>query len=220
MTRRSRLLTTATAGVTAALLLAGCGGGDGGKSDSNGKIAGADTGASASTSAPPSASASADGRPKLDTPSDLSYQFDWPQTGNADKDEVLADSEQSIKAVDLAIVHQDALDKAYLYYYEGEAAAGTQKFIQNYVDHKASITGAYRFYSPDVAVSKDGTASLSYCEDQGKAFVKYLKTNEIKKTKVTAKSYVSYHTSLKKNAKGVWVVEKIISQIGSAECQP
>ncbi|MFF4306532.1 hypothetical protein [Streptomyces sp. NPDC001601] len=218
MTRRSRrLLTTATAGVTAALLLAGCGGGGGG-SKSNDKIAGADTGAS--TSASPSASASSDGRPKLDMPSDLSYTFEWPQTGNADKDEVLADGEQSIKAVDLAIVHQDALDKAYLYYYEGEAAAGTQKFIQNYVDHKASITGAYRFYSPDVAVSKGGTASLSYCEDQGKAFVKYLKTNEIRKTKVTAKSYVIYHTSLKKNAKGVWVVEKIISQIGSAECQP
>ncbi|MEW1774805.1 hypothetical protein [Streptomyces sp. NPDC086777] len=221
MTRRSRLLTTATAGVTAALLLAGCGGGDGGKSKSNDKIAGADTGASASASASPSASASeAAGRPKLDMPSDLSYTFEWPQTGNADKDEVLADSEQSIKAVDLAIVHQDALDKVYLYYYEGEAAAGTQKFIQNYVDHKASITGAYRFYSPDVAVSKDGTASLSYCEDQGKAFVKYLKTNEIRKTKVTAKSYVIYHTSLKKNTKGVWVIEKIISQIGSAECQP
>ncbi|WP_406436405.1 hypothetical protein OHB00_20815 [Streptomyces sp. NBC_00631] len=217
MTRRSRLLTTATAGVTAALLLAGCGGGGGG-SKSNDKIAGADTGASASASS--SASASPDGRPKLEMPSDLSYTFEWPQTGNADKDEVLADSEQSIKAVDLAIVHQDALDKAYLYYYEGEAAAGTQKFIQNYVDHKASITGAYRFYSPDVAVSKDGTASLSYCEDQGKAFVKYLKTNEIRKTKVTAKSYVIYHTSLKKNTKGVWVVEKIISQIGSAECQP
>ncbi|MEU0968433.1 hypothetical protein ABZ357_24445 [Streptomyces sp. NPDC005917] len=220
MTRRSRLLTTATAGVTAALLLAGCGGGDGGDSKSNDKIAGADTGASTSASPSASASTASDGRPKLDMPSDLSYSFDWAQTGNADKDAVLADSEQSIKAVDLAIVHQDALDKAYLYYYEGEAAAGTQKFIQNYVDHKASITGAYRFYSPDVAVSKDGTASFSYCEDQGKAFVKYLKTNEIRKTKVTAKSYVAYHASLKKNTKGVWVVEKIISQIGSAECQP
>ncbi|MEU9455170.1 hypothetical protein [Streptomyces sp. NPDC048277] len=217
MTRRPRLLTTATAGVTAALLLAGCGGG--GDSKSNDKIAGADTGASASPSVSASASEAA-GRPKLDMPSDLSYAFDWPQTGNADKDVVLADSEQSVKAVDLAIVHQNALDKAYIYYYEGEAAAGTQKFIQNYVDHKASITGAYRFYSPDVSVSKDGTASLSYCEDQGKAFVKYLKTNEIRKTKVTAKSYVSYHTSLKQNTKGVWVIEKIISQVGSAECQP
>ncbi|WP_317633468.1 hypothetical protein [Streptomyces sp. HUAS TT20] len=149
----------------------------------------------------------------------MSYTFDWPKTGDKDKDAVLSDSEQSIKAVDLAIVHQNALDKPYLYYYEGEAAAGTQKFIQNYVDLKASLTGAYRFYSPVVAVSKDGTASLSYCEDQGKAYVKYL-PNKIKKTEVTAKSYVSYHTSLKRNGKGVWVIQKIISQSGSAECQP
>ncbi|MFE9452681.1 hypothetical protein [Streptomyces sp. NPDC006739] len=216
MTRRSRLLTTAAAGVTAVALLAGCGGGGGTKSKSDDKIAGADTGGSAS----PSASALVvAGRPKLDMPSDLSYTFDWPKTGDADKDAVLSDSEQSIKAVDLAIVHQNALDKAYLFYYEGEAAAGTQNFIQNYVDHKASITGAYRFYAPQVAVAKGGTASLSYCEDQGKAYVKYL-PNKVKKTKVTAKSYVIYHTSLKKNDKGVWAIQKIISQSGSAACQP
>ncbi|MEU9756659.1 hypothetical protein AB0D90_26570, partial [Streptomyces althioticus] len=63
-------------------------------------------------------------------------------------------------------------------------------------------------------------ASLSYCEDQGKAFVKYLETNKIKKTEVTAKSYVIYHTSLKKNDKGVWTIQKIVSQSGSAKCQP
>ncbi|UXY32611.1 hypothetical protein N8I87_15795 [Streptomyces sp. HUAS TT20] len=198
-------------------MLAGCGGGGGG-TKSNDRNSAADTRGDASAS--PSASASANGdRPKTEMPSDLSYTFDWPKTGDKDKDAVLSDSEQSIKAVDLAIVHQNALDKPYLYYYEGEAAAGTQKFIQNYVDLKASLTGAYRFYSPVVAVSKDGTASLSYCEDQGKAYVKYL-PNKIKKTEVTAKSYVSYHTSLKRNGKGVWVIQKIISQSGSAECQP
>ncbi|MFF4250909.1 hypothetical protein ACFY1L_06865 [Streptomyces sp. NPDC001663] len=216
--KRRTLPTAAALAAAAALLLTACGGGDD-SSKANDKIAGAGTGSS--TAASPSASASsAAGRPKIELPSDLSYTFDWPTTGNAAKDAVLSDSEQSIKAVDLAIVHQDALDKPYLYYYEGEAAAGTQKFIQNYVDHKASITGAYRFYDPQVAVAKDGTASLSYCEDQGKAYVKYLATKKIKKTEVTAKSYVIYHTSLKKNSKGVWVIQKIISQSGSAECQP
>ncbi|WP_328431948.1 hypothetical protein [Streptomyces sp. NBC_00453] len=218
MKRRTLPAATALA-ATAALLLTACGSGDD-KSNNNDKIAGADAGSSP-TSASPSASASkAAGRPKIEMPSDLSYTFEWPATSDAAKDAVLSDSEQSIKAVDLAIVHQNALDKPYLYYYEGEAAAGTQKFIQNYVDHKASITGAYRFYDPQVAVAKDGTASLSYCEDQGKAYVKYLATNKIKKTEVTAKSYVVYHTSLKKNSKGVWVIQKIISQSGSAECQP
>ncbi|MEU8290118.1 hypothetical protein AB0D02_03995 [Streptomyces pseudogriseolus] len=174
-------------------------------------------------SKPASPSASADtspNRPEIELPSDISYTFDWPKTGDKEKDAVLADSEQSIKAVDQAIVKQNALDKAYLYYYEGEAAAETQKFVQDYVDHRAAITGSYRFYAPEVNVNQDGTASLSYCEDQGKAFVKYLETNEIKKTEVTAKSYVIYHTSLKKNDNGVWVIQKIVSQSGSAKCRP
>ncbi|WP_405535558.1 hypothetical protein [Streptomyces sp. NBC_00075] len=218
MKRRS-LPVAAALVASAALLLTACGGDDS-ESKDNDKIAGADTGSE--TSASPTASASADSadRPKIELPSDLTYTFQWPKTGDADKDAVLSDSEESIKAVDLAIVNQNALDKAYLYYYEGEAAAGTEKFVQKYVDAKASITGAYRFYSPDVTVDDAGTASLSYCEDQGKAYVKYLETGTVKKTEVSAKSYVSYHTSLRRSSEDVWVVEKMVSQVGSAECQP
>ncbi|MFF5371429.1 hypothetical protein [Streptomyces sp. NPDC013187] len=219
MTRRPTLLAALTLTAAAALTLSACGSDDSSKGKDNDKIAGADTGDKASASPSPSAADSAD-RPKIDPPSDLSYTFDWPETGDKDKDAILRDGEQSIKAVDLAIVNQNALDKAYIYYYEGEAAASTQKFIQNYVDHKAAITGAYRFYAPQVAVDKDGTASFSYCEDQGKAYVKDLKTNKAKKTEVTAKSYVIYHTSLKKNDKGVWVIQKMVSQSGSPKCQP
>ncbi|QWB23329.1 MULTISPECIES: hypothetical protein [Streptomyces] len=219
MNRRPTLLAALTLTAAAALTLSACGSDDSSKSKDNDKIAGADTGEKASASPSESAAESAD-RPKIDLPSDLSYTFDWPKSGDKEKDAVLADSEQSIKAVDMAIANQDALDKPYLYYFEGEAAASTQKFIQNYVDHKASITGVYRFYAPEVAVDKDGTASLSYCEDQGKAYVKYLKTDKVKKTEVTAKSYVIYHTSLKKNDKGVWVIQKMISQSGSAKCRP
>ncbi|MEU0041986.1 hypothetical protein ABZ044_02585 [Streptomyces werraensis] len=211
MNRRTAFLTTLA--VTTALTLTACGNDD---TDAQAKGSDETTGVEAPTSSAPVS----DDRPEIELPGDLSYTFDWPKTGDKEKDAVLADSELSIKAVDQAIVKQNALDKAYLYYYEGEAAAGTQKFVQDYVDHKAAITGSYRFYAPEVNVRKDGTASLSYCEDQGKAFVKYLETNEIKKTEVTAKSYVIYHTSLKKNDKGVWVIQKIVSQSGSTKCRP
>jgi hypothetical protein len=205
---------TLTAAAT--LALSACGGT--GSSSGKDTLTGAE--APSSTSAPSSTPTSAGtDRPAIVLPSDLSYSFDWPKTGDKNKDLVLADSEQSIKAVDLAIVNQNALDKAYLYYYEGEAAVGTQKCIQNYVDHKAGITGVYRFYDPQVAVDRDGTASLSYCEDQGKAYAKYL-PNKVKKTEVTSDSYVMYHTSLKKDDKGVWVIREINSQIGSTKCQP
>ncbi|WP_405648015.1 hypothetical protein [Streptomyces sp. NBC_00019] len=217
MNRRPTLLAALALTATAALTLSACGSDDSSKDKDNDKIAGADTGKTSSPS--PSASTSSD-RPKIEMPSDLAYTFDWPKTGDEDKDAVLADGEQSIKAVDLAIVNQDALDKAYLYYYEGEAAVGVEKFVKEYVDAKVSITGAYRFYNPEVAVDKDGTASLSYCEDQGKAYAKDLKNGKVRKTKVTSDSYVIYHTSLKKNGKGVWAIQKIVSQRGSAKCQP
>ncbi|MFE9881696.1 hypothetical protein [Streptomyces sp. NPDC005784] len=220
MHRRPTVLTAVALTAVAALSLSACGSGDD-NPKANDKIAGADTGDASSASTSPTASApDSVGRPKIELPSDITYTFDWPKTGDADKDAVMSDSEQSIKAVDMAVADQDALDKGYLFYYEGEAAAGTQEFIQNYVDHKARTTGAYRFYDPVVTVGKDGTAALSYCEDQGRAFIKYIKSGEVKKTPVTKKSYVVYNTSLKKNKHGVWVIQKIISQSGSAKCQP
>ncbi|MFD5649895.1 hypothetical protein [Streptomyces sp. NPDC127039] len=118
------------------------------------------------------------------------------ETGDKEKDAVLADGEQSIKAVDLAVVNQDPLDKAYLYYYEGEAAAGTQEFIQAYVKENARVTGAYRFYEAVVNVRGKDSASLVYCEDQGKAYDMYLKPKKVNKTPVTKDSYVLYNTQL------------------------
>ncbi|MFD4505056.1 hypothetical protein [Streptomyces sp. NPDC058457] len=220
MTRRSRLLTTATAGVTAALLLAGCGGGDGDGSKSNDKIAGADTGASASTSPSASASGTTVGRPKITLPSDLTYTFEWAKTGDEKKDAVLSDTEQFIKAVDMAIAKQAPLDKAYRFYSEGLAAAGSQKFIQEFVDYKGRITGAKRYFDAKVQINDDGTAGLVYCEDQTKAYNKSLKTGKTEVTKASKDDYVLYSSLLQLNKQGVWITEKLTSQRGSSVCQP
>ncbi|MBW8740032.1 MAG: hypothetical protein JF621_23965, partial [Streptomyces turgidiscabies] len=158
MKRRS-LPVAAALVASAALLLTACGGDNSGPRD-NDKIAGADTGSK--TPASPTASASAPAasadRPKIELPSDLTYTFEWPKTGDAKKDAVLADSEQFIKAVDMAIAEQDPLHKAYLYYSEADAAAGSQKFIQEFVDYKDRITGAKRYFDAKVNVNSDGTA--------------------------------------------------------------
>ncbi|MBW8802034.1 MAG: hypothetical protein JF597_53525 [Streptomyces sp.] len=212
------MLTTATAGVTAALLLAGCGGGDGDKSKSNDKIAGADTGVSASAS--PSASAASAGRPKITLPSDLTYTFEWAKTGNEKKDAVLGDTEQFIKAVDMAIAKQAPLDNAYRFYSEGLAAAGSQKFIQEFVDYKDRITGAKRYFDAKVQINDDGTAGLVYCEDQTKAYNKSLKTGKAEVTKASKDDYVLYNSLLQVNKQGVWITEKLTSQRGSSVCQP
>ncbi|MFE9765752.1 hypothetical protein ACFYPC_14685 [Streptomyces sp. NPDC005808] len=216
MNRRPRLLAMAALGAVTASVLTGCGGGD--DSAGNDKIAGADTGGEASAS-PSVSAAEAAGRPNIELPSDLTYTFDWPKTGDEGKDAVLSDSEQFIKAVDMAIAEQDPLHKAYLFYSEGTAAAGSQEFIQEFVDYKDRITGAKRYYKANVQINTDGTAGFVYCEDQNKAYNKSLKTGKTNVTPASKDNYVLYNSHLRVNKQGIWITEKLTSQRGSIACQ-
>ncbi|MCI4141582.1 hypothetical protein ACPCIX_09895 [Streptomyces pseudogriseolus] len=201
--------------VALAMTLTACGG-----NDTDAPAQGSDK-ASAAAQPSPSTSASASAeRPTIQLPADVTYTFEWPNTGDEDKDAVLSDSEQRIKAVDMAIAEQDPLHEAYRFYTEGTAAAGTEQWIQSFVDHKARTTGVTRFYDADVTVDKDGTAALVYCEDQGKAYNKFLETGKVDVTPVSEDSYVVYAATLRKNENGVWVTERLSSQRGSARCQP
>lgn len=201
--------------VALAMTLTACGG-----NDTDAPAQGSDK-ASAAAQPSPSTSASASAeRPTIQLPADVTYTFEWPNTGDEDKDAVLSDSEQRIKAVDMAIAEQDPLHEAYRFYTEGTAAAGTEQWIQSFVDHKARTTGVTRFYDADVTVDKDGTAALVYCEDQGKAYNKFLETGKVDVTPVSEDSYVVYAATLRKNENGVWVTKRLSSQRGSARCQP
>lgn len=220
MKRRS-LPVAAALVASAALLLTACGGDDG-ESKDNDKIAGAGTGSepSASPTASASASAASVGRPKIELPSDLTYTFEWPKTGDKDKDAALNDSEQFLKAVDLAIAEQNPLHEAYLYYSEGEAAAGSEEFIQGFVDNKGRITGAKRYFDAKVNVNSDGTAGLVYCEDQSKAYDKNLTTGKTNVTAASKNSYVLFSSRLRVNEHGIWITETLTSERGSSVCQP
>ncbi|MER6269750.1 hypothetical protein ACWCYL_38085 [Streptomyces sp. 900105755] len=220
MTRRSRLLTTATAGVAAALLLAGCGGGDGDKSDSNSKIAGADTGASASASASPSASASAaDGRPKITLPSDLTLTFEGAQTGDAVKDAVLADGAERMRATDAAITGTDPKGAAIAYYNTGKALEAALSWVAEFKKANVTITGKARYYDRNVTLKSKTSAILTFCADESQGFSKDKKTKKINKTPVTKNSYVFYNTRLDKNSDGVWQTSQIISTRGATQCE-
>ena len=184
MNRRPTLLAAITLTAAAALTLSACGGSDSDSSKDNDKIAGADTGDSRPRRR--RARARRNRRaPKIELPSDLKYTFEWSKTGDEDKDAVLADAEQSIQAVDMAIANQDPLDKAYLYYYEGEAAAQTEQYIKEYVEAKARTTGRTRYYNATVDVRDDGSASLCTARTKSKAYNMYLKPKKVDKTAVT-----------------------------------
>ncbi|CAM5324074.1 Lipoprotein OS=Streptomyces alboniger OX=132473 GN=CP975_24840 PE=4 SV=1 [Streptomyces alboniger] len=216
MTRPLRLATAALT-ASAALLLTSCGNDDKPKDD---KIAGAEQGGGGDEkSTPPSDPAPSADRPEIKLPSDVSFAFDWPKTGDKAKDAVLADREQAIKAVDMAIAEKAPAHKALRFYYEGEAAANAQKYVQEYVKADARTTGAYRYYNATVTADGD-SAGLTYCEDQSKAYDKYLKKDKVDKGPATKNSYVLYAAQLSKNTTDVWVTTKLTATRGSEKCQP
>ncbi|MFF1380325.1 hypothetical protein [Streptomyces sp. NPDC058308] len=134
---------------------------------------------------------------------------------------MLADTEQYLKAVDLAIAEQAPLHKAYRFYAEGEAAAGSQRFVQEYVDHQDRITGIKRYFNARVDVTGGKTAGLVYCEDQRKAHNKSLKTGKTAGASAPSKDdFVLYSSRLRANQQGVWITETTTSDRGNDTCQP
>ncbi|MFH8608344.1 hypothetical protein ACH4D5_12720 [Streptomyces sp. NPDC018029] len=219
MTRPLRLATAALT-ASAALLLTACGSDDD-KPTNDDKIAGAEQGDKETSATPSNPTKAPADRPKIELPSDLTYKFEWSKTGDKDKDAVLADTEQYVKAVDMAIAEQDPLHKAYRFYSEGDAAAGSQKFVQEYVDYKDRITGTKRYFNARVDVTGGKTAGLVYCEDQRKAHNKSLKTGKTAKAAAPSKDdFVLYSSRLHVNKQGVWITETTTSDRGNATCQP
>ncbi|MCQ4080731.1 hypothetical protein NGB36_08970 [Streptomyces sp. RB6PN25] len=213
----TRTLTTAATLVTAAgLLLTGCGSGSG-SNQSSGPIKGAQS--AAPSSAAPSASSSVP-RPQITLPSDLHLRFEGDKTGDPTKDAVLYDNEQFIEATHQAIARSNPNDKAYQFYSEGTAGADTYNWIKTFVDAGMRSTGTARYYDREVTIGSGGWATISYCEDESKAYGKDLKTGKVDVTPVTKNSYVYYAGSVKRNSEGIWVAEQMTSQRGAAKCQP
>ncbi|MFJ3235160.1 hypothetical protein [Streptomyces sp. NPDC086787] len=220
MTPRTRLLAAAAAGATAVLLLAGCGGGGGeGKPKSNDKIPGADT-ASGAPASPSATAASSAGRPKIELPSDLTLTFEGVKTGDAVKDAVLADSAESVRAVDAAIAGTDPKGVAVAYYNTGKARVAAFSWVDQWKKANATMTGEARYFDRKLTLQSKTTAILTYCADESKGFSKDKRTKKIAKTAVTKNSYVVYNTRLDKNSIGVWQTSQITSTRGAAQCQP
>ena len=216
--KRRTLPAAAALAAAAALLLTACGGGDD-SSKANDKIAGADEGSSASASPSSSASTSSD-RPQIEVPAGDTLTFDPEQVGDPSKDAILKDNAELIRAIDAAIGAQDPRLPALEYYTEGEGAVTAQQWVKSFVDAGLTVTGTVRYFDRQVTVESKNKASLTYCGDESKGYNKVIKTGEVKKTKGTKNSYVSYGVKVEKNSNGVWEMVKIVSARGADRCQP
>ncbi|MFI1414866.1 hypothetical protein ACH4Y0_33785 [Streptomyces sp. NPDC020707] len=216
MNRRPTLLAALALTAAAALTLSACGG-----DSPDDEVAGADTATAPEKSVSPSASEEAvAGRPKIELPSDVKLSFTPDESEDAVKNTILKDNAELVRALDAAIVAQNARLPALEFYTEGEGAVAAQKWVKAFVDAGWTVTGDTRYFDRQVTVSAKNTASLSYCADESKAFSKVIKTGEIKGTKVTKESYVAYGVQVEKNDEGVWELLKISSTRGADKCQP
>ncbi|MGW2958361.1 hypothetical protein ACWDGI_07720 [Streptomyces sp. NPDC001220] len=204
------------------LLLAGCGGGEGDAKASESSGAGATNSASASPTSASSTSApsTGGGRPEITFPATAKNVFEDTKSGDATKDAVLADSALSVNSIDEAIFKQSTGTKALGYYNAGKALGGSITYVNGYLKKKDTWIGETRFFDRKVTLSGAKNASVTYCSDESKSFIKNRTTGKVDETPTTANSYVLYHTTLVKNADGVWQTTDIVSNRGDKACQP
>lgn len=209
MTRTSLPIAVAVA-VSAGLMLTACGGGGSSNSD---KISSDPTTASTSASptATPSATAS-DGvkRPSTALPKDLTMVFDWPKTGDTTKDAVLNDGEQYIRGYTRAAAAHNLKDPAYQFYSRDDAFTYARGQITENIKSDLAPTGIDSYYSATVGNVKNGSATLSFCEDQSKNYSKEVKTGKVLVTKPSITDYFQYNLLLfKDQSNGIWEATKI-----------
>ncbi|MFI1680615.1 hypothetical protein [Streptomyces sp. NPDC020607] len=212
---RSTRLAVAALTASAALLLTACGGGS---DDDNGndKIAGADTGTKESAS--PSATADGIDRPEIKLPSDDKLVFEEPD--DAKEASVLDDNQQFIRATDDAVVRGNPKSAALRFYAKGEALKVSVDWVKQFVDAGQSVSGTVRYYNRKVTFLKDGSAGLTYCGDETKAYNKDRKTGK-RSDGVSSSNdaYVFYNLHLEKDPRGVWQVEQMMSKRGAQQCR-
>lgn len=207
MARRALPVTAAAFAMSAALLLAGCGGGDGGSPDD---IKGADT-----ASGSPSASAASDAkRPTIELSDSFQAKFEGWTNSDPELQTALNDGKERLRASYAAIIAGDSEYSA-LSFYSGTSAMSTgSTWVKAYKG--LTIIGEVKVYDPQVQYVGDTKkrATLFYCVDESKGYSKDLKTGETAGTPKGESPLVQYRTSLGKQSDGVWKTMTVETEPG------
>ncbi|SDP23377.1 hypothetical protein [Actinacidiphila guanduensis] len=206
----------ATTALTAALLLTACSSNSSTNSDKITTSPATPT-AATTTSAPPASSAAR--RPVIALPHGAQNVFEDQQTGDPKKDAVLADNQQWVNSMDEAILKRSSDTSHIAFYSTGQGYESAVSFVDGYLGKKDTWIGTTRFFQRKVTFLKSGEASVVYCSDESKAFIKH-SNGKVDNTPTTADSYVLYNTRLAKDKQGVWQTDYVVSQRGAKECQP
>lgn len=219
MNRRPTLLAAATLTAAAVLSLSACGGGDG-DSESNDKIAGAESGGEKRESPSPTASDDGIDRPEIKLPKDVKHVFEGGKTGDAKKDAILADSERRITSLDEAITVDAENHPALKFYSSGDALLSAADYVQGFYKKGKTFVGTTRYYDREVTFLKGGAAAVTYCEDTSKTYPKDRKTGKVDRSiPESEQDYAFYNTRLEKNEDGVWQTTSVLTTTAAKRCR-
>lgn len=220
MNRRPTLLAAATLTAAAVLSLSACGGGDG-DSESNDKIAGAESGGEKRESPSPTASDDGIDRPEIKLPKGVKDAFESSETGDPKKDAVLADNARRISSVTEAVTVDAKNHPALKFYSSGDALLSAANHVQGFQKRNKSFVGTTRYYDREVTFLKGGAAAVTYCMDATKTYPKDRKTGKVDRSiPASDQDYSFYNTRLEKNEDGIWQTTTVLTTTAAKRCMP
>ncbi len=218
---RSSLPVVVALAAAGGLLLTACGGGGSDSSDKIATSAPPATSAAPTTTAPPT-QPTGPNAPTFALPSDLVVEFQGFDDSDPAKKAVLTDATYAARAV----LEQEAKARTeetanFKRFWTGERGAEYADSLIAQIKGKGGITGTYRYYSPVVKslANSGGNMSVSYCEDQRKAYSKDAKTGKALVTTPSVTDFRRWTLVMSKGASGEWQVFDHTWVKGAKQCQ-
>ncbi|WP_369200687.1 hypothetical protein [Streptomyces sp. PU-14G] len=201
--------TLAAAAVASALLLSGCGGGEGGSSK-DGKIEGAGSSKDDTSPSPSGGDDSAKDKPAdfrtsdIELPDDVELVFDWKQPSDPAKAAALDGAADYMRALIHGTAKQDPDDPVVVRHVVPLQTAGEYAavLIKAHVKDDVTVTGKDRYYREKVGDVVDGRlAEVSFCVDQSDFFAKEIKSGKVLRTEEGPADYMRYTLVMQKPEK-------------------
>ncbi|MFI7018269.1 hypothetical protein [Streptomyces sp. NPDC050164] len=156
--------------------------------------------------------------PRFDLPPDLKVAVDRESSGDPAKDIILRDTAYAAQARVEAFAKSESRAANMSRYFAANALSFWAGRVEAFKKDGLTVTGDYRYFDFEVSDVADGNAAVRYCEDQSKAFNKVIKTNKVRRTQPSDKSFVLYTAQVTRGSSGDWQVTQQSWKDGDPAC--
>lgn len=222
MAKRTTRGTVGAAIVLALAAVTACGGGDDSADDDG--IAGVET--STPTGAPEEdeeddTAADDQGRPDdgIERPAipetdQFTLVFDGWSADDPERNAVLLDARERIRAVHAAVLEGDAEADYLSFYSSGDALRSGIRWVEGFLQKDLTLVGTARFFDPVAERIEGGAYEVTYCADESAGDTKPRDQEEWDEPTGSGEVLVEYRTTLNVTEEGVWQTTLVITGEG------